>query len=286
MGRILLLGASGGLGQTFQKLLREKHEFEAHDRHSCNVTSKEQLQKVVDSYRPNIVINCAAYTAVDKAESEPTQAFAINYDALSHLTQLSNSAQFKLVHFSTDYVFDGKSSEPYSETSTPKPINIYGESKLKGDLIALSNSQSLVIRTSWLYSTFGKSFPEKILNKAMSREPLKVVCDQFSSPTYALDLAMATLVLLEKKSTGLFNYSCSGLTNWHEFASETISIFNRLKKTDYNLPAKLKTEDLALPAARPRFTQLNCNKIQALGISVRPWQDALESYLQVLTKKH
>ncbi len=280
--RVLILGINGGLGQTFQTLLKGLYDVEGHDRNSCDVTLSIKIERVIKDFQPDVVINCAAYTAVDKAEQESPLAMATNFESVETLARLSDIHNFELVHFSTDYIFDGKTSKPYTENEAAHPLNIYGLSKLKGEQIALKNPRALVLRTSWLYSEYGKSFPEKILTKAIAGENLKVVSDQFSTPTYAYDLANATLDLISKNKSGLFNYSCEGVTNWHEFASETIRLFNKIKVKNYPLPTEIKTQDLKLPAARPLYSALDITKARQAGVIIRPWQKALEHYLNNL----
>lgn len=280
--RILLFGSDGGLGRTFQdhrSLFEPSIDWSFLNRTTADVTNPDQIQAKLEAFRPDVVINASGYTAVDKAESEREAAFHVNTEAVGHLTHLCAEKKIIFVTYSTDYVFDGTGDLPLKELDTPNPQSAYGKTKLAGEKLALDYPNSIVIRTSWLYSEKGKSFPKSILQKALKGEALKIVDDQWSSPTWALDLALATMKLIDLQQKGLFHYSSQGATNWWEVACHTIETYNRLKGTQIALPEAIKTKDLPLAAPRPTYSLLNCDRIRKRGIMTWPWRLRLERYL-------
>lgn len=285
--RILVLGAAGGLGRAYQthgpKTVTGV-DWIFSDRKDLDITNHAAVGFKLDFVKPNVVINCAGYTAVDKAEEERDLAMKVNSDAVGNLAQQCGKRSIQFVTYSTDYVFDGENPLPWKERDEAKPINVYGESKLAGEKKALEVPGSIVMRTSWLYSEQGKSFPKTILEKTIRGEEVKVVNDQFSSPTWSQDLIRATFKILESEEKGLFHFSCSGHTNWHEFACQTVEFYNHLKKTELKMPIEITTADDVTKAKRPKFSILSCDRIRKRGIMCRPWRDSLRDYVDQLIR--
>lgn len=284
--KIILTGADGMLGTDLKEALCSMFHVSCYAKNDLDITNPAQIEEKISEVRPDILINAAAYTAVDKAESEFELAKKINGTAVGFLAKACRTHGVRLIHFSTDYVFDGGNPGGYSEDAKPNPINAYGKSKLLGEeLIEKSGCDFAIIRTSWLYGKNGKNFVDTMLRLGKERQELKVVADQTGSPTYSLDLAKAILQLLEnpsfchprengdpeKKSGEIFHLTNSDTTTWADFARE---IF-RLAK----LPTKvisISTNEYPLPAKRPSCSILLNTKLPKL----RSWQEALREYLQ------
>lgn len=280
---ILVTGANGQLGKELQELAPWFHyHFLFAGRDELPLEDFDGLRRFFLENKPDYCINCAAYTAVDKAESEREQAFKINGEAVGELARLCSEFRVKLIHISTDYVYDGSAQEPLREDADLKPLNVYGESKLKGEELALQNKDAVVIRTSWVYSSYGSNFVKTMLRLMNSRDEINVVSDQWGSPTYARDLAEAIMIAIEElekgaEVRGIFNFSNRGVTNWQEFAVEI------KKMTDANCKINsIKTADYQTPAQRPLYSVMNTSKIQkALGIQVPDWKESLARMLEV-----
>jgi dTDP-4-dehydrorhamnose reductase len=285
--RILVVGAGGGLGRTFQaqgpKILTGV-DWAFSDRKDLDVTNHSAVGFKLDFVKPDIVINCSGYTAIDKAEEERDLARLVNCDAVGNLAQQCAKRNIRLVTFSTDYVFAGDNPLPLKERDDALPVNVYGETKLAGEKKALEFPSSLVIRTSWLYSEHGKSFPKSILEKTIRGEDVKVVNDQFSCPTWSQDLLRATFKALEAELKGLFHFSCSGHTSWHELACQTVEYYNHFKKTELKMPVEITTADNVTKAKRPQYSILSCDRIRKRGIMCRPWRDSLRDYVDQLVR--
>jgi len=285
--RILVLGAGGGLGRAFQahgQKFAENGDWVFSDHKDLDVTNSTAVGFKIDFVKPNIVINASGYTGVDKAEDEKELAFKVNRDAVGDVAAQCAKRSIPFITYSTDYVFAGDNSLPLKERDEAHPINVYGESKLAGEKKALEHRTSLVIRTSWLYSEQGKSFPKTILERAIRGEELKIVDDQFSSPTWSLELIKATFGLLETEEQGLFHFSSSSHTNWHEYACQTIEFYNEIKKTNLKMPTAIKTSDFIAKARRPAYSILNCDRIRKRGIICRPWRETLKEYVDLLIR--
>lgn len=280
MKTVVVFGAGGGLGQTFMRLRGPAYHMIGLRHEEADVTDPLVISRVLEQIRPHIVINASGYTAVDKAESEPERAHEVNATAVGHLAKMCARHEMQFVTFSTDYVFAGNGPQrPLQEGDDPSPASVYGRTKLEGERQALKHERSLVLRTSWLYSETGKSFPKTILTRALASQPLRIVDDQVSSPTFARDLVFATLSLLEQNSTGLYHYSCAGEASWHELASETIKVYNELMKTELPPPEAIKTFELTLTAPRPAYSVLNCAKALARNVPQRSWKEALQDFV-------
>jgi dTDP-4-dehydrorhamnose reductase len=235
----------------------------------------------VISHKPDVLVNCAAYNLVDKAEADPAPAFRVNADGVQALALACASVGTKLVHVSTDYVFgvDTSRTTPYLETDPPGPVSKYGESKLAGEKDALAVPGNLVVRTCGLYGVWGSggkgtNFVETMLRVAGQGKPLRVVADQRCTPTYTADLADAMAALIEAGTTGLVHVTNAGAMTWHEFAAE---IFRQAGVSADLTP--ITTAEFGAAAKRPPYSVLDCGRLNALGVTMRPWQDALAAYL-------
>lgn len=281
MKKIWICGASGMLGSHFKRLLTQRQiSFIVNDSKKVDITNLDCVSDFIRIQKISHVINCAAYTEVDKAEIEQKQAYLVNAIGPHNLGIAGRRHGARILHFSTDYVFDGKERASYSEEHYCTPINAYGMSKLAGEIKLLDEHQhSCVIRTSWLFGIPGRNFVEKILHLMIEKEQLRIVYDQIGRPTYCQDLAEVALELLDEE--GIFHFANSFETSWFQFAQE----IHRQAK-DLGFPMKIKTlEPIAAHeyptiAKRPMYSALNTKKIeQHLGSTPRPWQEALYDYL-------
>ena len=283
MTKILVIGAKGQLGQSFQYWAPHFPDFEFFfkDIPEFNLLEYEQLEQYFTSTSINIVINCAAYTAVDQAEDEPKMAHQLNAVAIESLCQLSKTFGFKPIHFSTDYVFDGTAKIPYSEEHSLNPLGVYAMTKAEGETVMqTAEIDGWIIRTSWLFSPYGKNFVKTIFSLFKHKVEIDVVNDQTGSPTYGIDLAKATLTALDQnpKFDGIqvYHFTNSGQTTWYGFANEIKKLIRTSCKvnpiaTDVN-PSKAK---------RPKYSVLNCEKIKnEFNLNPRPWEKALEECLK------
>ncbi len=298
--KVLLLGKSGMLGSYFLKHLAGDQDFEmyAFNRKNLDISSFKDLEKVFKKISPNLVINCAAYTKVDDCEKYVDEAFKINSRAAGVIAKVCNQENATLIHFSTDYVFDGENQNGYDENSDPNPINVYGHSKLGGEnFIKAYTDDYYIIRTSWLYGKGGKNFVDTMMQLATKKKSLDIVNDQIGSPTYANDLVRNIIAYflepfltgverhhplsIEKESKeekhklpyGTYHLSNSGQTSWADFAKKIFE-FSKIK-------LKVKTissEEYKTAAKRPAFSVLNNTKLPKI---MRPWEDGLEAYLKL-----
>ena len=292
--RILVIGKNGQLGQSIKKNVDEKkiHDLNNYDfvfigREELNLEHIENIKSYFDLNEFNIIINCAAYTKVDEAEENHKQANLINNIAVREIAKIAKTKNIKLIHISTDFVFDGSKKKPYTEDDATSPLNIYGETKLAGELgvMSIMETNSLIIRTSWLYSEFGNNFVKTILNLATKNNSLDIVSDQIGAPTYARDLADSILHIVStenfignEKPTAIFHYSNEGKSSWYEFAKEVISISGISCHLN-----PIKTEDYPLPAKRPKYSILSKKKIsQEYALNIDHWKVALKTCLQNL----
>lgn len=288
MKTILVTGANGQLGSELKKLSKNaKFNFVFTDVNELDITDIQSCAAFFDSVRPDFVINCAAYTAVDKAESEKQIAWKINVDAVKNLVISCSLHEAYLIQISTDYVFDGKSSVPYVERDLVAPLSEYGKSKAAAELEALTYPKSLVIRTSWLYSTFGNNFVKTMIRLGQERDVLNIVFDQTGTPTYAEDLAAAILEIAEKIDSeekkfvgGLFHYSNEGVCSWYDFACAIMKL-NGSKCRIY----PIETSDYPTPAKRPKYGVMNKAKIKSIyEIEINHWYSSLEKMIDSLKR--
>ena len=289
MIKILITGADGQLGRSLKKNTDPLiGEFLFLNRNEFDLCDTNSISTVLSSFKPDYIINCAAYTAVDKAEENSDKAFEVNYHGVVNLIRESSDIKSKIIHISTDYVFNGNGNDPYREIDPIDPQTVYGLSKAAGEkaLRELADTRSIVIRTSWLYSEFGQNFLKTILRLASERDAINVVDDQFGSPTYADDLAKAIIKIIEKKITfdqtsSVFHFSNSGQCNWFEFAKEIIAISNLSCDVHAVSSSEYKTI-----AKRPEFSVLNCDRIQkVLNYKIRDWKDALKECISTINQK-
>ncbi len=276
MERILLLGGSGILGsEVLSHLQSENFEYVAPTSTDLDITNRDQLLRVVSEFKPAWIINCAAWTNVDGAESCFEEARELNAIAVESLGIAADLFECKVIHISTDYVFAGDSSEPYLETSRVQPLNKYGESKLQGESALLTVLPSAyVIRTSWLYGTSGKNFVKTIAGKALQSEESRVVDDQVGSPTSARDLAIGILSVIKKQpEPGIYNYSNRGSCSWFELAQKVYETVG----ADNGLVHPISSGSLSFIAKRPKYSLLSKEKWLSAGLSEVPnWEYSLQ----------
>lgn len=292
MRQILLIGKDGQLGQELQPFLAPLGEVKSVGRDSLDLANPEAIAKIVADHQPDLIINAAAYTAVDKAESERELAIAINGTAPGILAKEAQQIGATLIHVSTDYVFDGTQSHPYLETDQTQPLGAYGQSKLAGEQAILkTEANAAIIRTAWVYGVGGKgNFVKTMLRLGAEREELRVVCDQVGSPTWTGDLAVAIVQLSDKihsETAGIYHYTNSGVTSWYDFA---VAIFEEAKHLGFPLKIQrvvpISTAEYPTPARRPAYSVLNTQKISAiLGTYPPHWRQSLRKMLSELATK-
>ena len=277
--KILVTGSNGQLGKELQELSSSypQYEFLFLSREDMPINQFELVRTFFNTIKPAYCINCAAYTAVDKAESEKELAFQINGEAVGVLAAVCKEHQTKFVHISTDYVFNGEGTYPYTENFPTDPINIYGASKLEGEKEAIQlNPDCIIIRTSWVYSSFGKNFVKTMMRLMNEKDEIKVVSDQVGSPTYAADLAEVILKIIPDWKAGIYNFSNEGIISWYDFA---VAI-----KELTNSPCDVKpilTSEYPTPAKRPAYSVLDKTKIQTtFGIKLKDWKESLRICLE------
>lgn len=284
---ILLTGQNGQLGNELKVLSANylQYDYFFTNVAGLDITNEQKVNDFFDEYKPAICINAAAYTAVDKAETERELALKINAEAVGNLAANCNKFNSKFIHISTDYVFDGTASVPYTEDYPVKPVNFYGESKLRGEEIALKkNPSTVIIRTSWVYSFFGSNFVKTMLRLMKERETISVINDQFGSPTYAADLAAAIMQIAAQPAerAGIYHYSNNGIISWYDFAvaiKELAGLACNVKPVD--------TSGYPTPAKRPAYSVMNKQKIQStFGIQIKDWKESLQKCIYLLQQHH
>ena len=278
---ILITGANGQLGSEI-KYLSQFHNlsFLFTDIDELNITSIDDIRAFFASHKIDFVVNCAAYTAVDKAEEEKKQAELVNHTAARNLANISKEFKAKLIHISTDFVFDGNSSIPYSEKDKTNPVSVYGTTKLAGEKAVLKYGREIIIlRTSWLYSSYGNNFFKTILRLSKERDSLGIVFDQIGTPTYARDLAETILHIINSGNflSGIFHYSNEGVASWYDFAKAIVEM-GGLKCNIY----PIETSKYPTPAKRPSFSLLNKTKIKSVyNINIPDWKKSLEKCINI-----
>ncbi|WP_279027653.1 dTDP-4-dehydrorhamnose reductase [Gibbsiella quercinecans] len=273
--KVLLTGSKGQLGSCFQDRLPAGWEVWATDSDTLDITDLDKVKQAVAQYQPNVIVNAAAYTAVDKAETEPELAALINATGPKNLALAAKEAGARLVHVSTDYVFDGKATSPYVETDATNPLGVYGQTKLDGELaVAEVLPEAIIIRTAWVFSEYGNNFVKTMLRLAKDRDTLGIVADQRGCPTYAGDIAQAIIDLLQKEAEGGIYHFCGDKeVAWNEFAEAIFAAaFKQGKLARVPRVNAITTEQYPTPAQRPAFSVLNCEKIKALGIILSDWE--------------
>jgi len=285
MIKILITGSNGQLGCEIKELASgyPLYEFMFTDLDELDITNELNVTDFFVRYSPDVVINCAAYTAVDKAETDEKAAFLVNETAPAILAKAAADTGAFLIHISTDYVYDGKSYRPYTEHDKINPLSVYARSKAAGELAVIeSNAKSVIIRTSWLYSAFGNNFVKTILKYGIERESLNVVYDQTGTPTYARDLAKTILdtmpMAMAAEKVEVYHYSNEGVASWYDFALAILSIANIDCKI-FPIPAK----EYVLPAERPFYSVLDKSKIKKkFSVEIPYWRNSLEHCLNRL----
>ena len=297
--RILVTGKNGQLGRSILKTVntdtkidinQSPNDFIFVGREELDLSSESSISHYFDNNKFDIIINCAAYTQVDKAEQEVELANQINHLAVKQLASIANEQQARLIHISTDYVFDGESDKPYLETDTTNPINVYGKTKLAGEkaLQAVMLTNALIIRASWLYSEYGNNFVSTMLRLGKERDELNVVSDQIGSPTYATDLADVILEIIQNKSftktsqaTQIYHYSNEGEISWYKFAQEIFKI----AKIDCRVNP-ITTQQYPMPAKRPINTIMNTDKVaEIFSMNTSNWKESFNTCIIKLRKK-
>ncbi|MEN8121491.1 MAG: dTDP-4-dehydrorhamnose reductase [Bacteroidota bacterium] len=290
MINVLVTGANGQLGKELEYLLVNEKElfFIGTDIDTLDITEKEKVEVFVKENKINFIVNCAAYTAVDLAEDEPQLAFRINAEAPGKLAAVAKENNIGFITVSTDYVFNGEFFKPIDENEKPNPVSVYGKSKLEGEKIAITiNPDTIIVRTAWLYSSFGKNFVKTILKLADSRKELSVIDEQVGSPTYARDLAYSIISILKSirsgagDVSGIYHYSNEGVCSWYDFAKEIIKLSG--KNCIVN---PVSSDNYPTKATRPYYSVLNKTKIKTtFKLKIPYWKDSLNQCLNRLLVK-
>ncbi len=276
--KILILGHKGMLGSDLMLRLIASHEVTGKDVDEIDIVSEDECRRVIAECSPEIVINAAGYTNVDGCEANREACFSVNAEGVKNVALACRGRGITLVHFSTDYVFDGRKGSPYVEEDLPAPLNVYGASKREGEQFLCEFAEGfLLIRTAWLYGVHGNNFVKAILGKAAVLKTLEVVDDQVGSPTWTRDLAAAVELLIEGGHTGIFHVTNRGRCSWYEFAR---AIVQYADLNDVGIQP-ISTEKLDRPAVRPAWSVLDCRKFEAAsGMTLPPWRSALKDYLK------
>jgi len=289
MAVILVTGAAGQLGNELKVVSKKYYgyHFIFTDIDTLDITKEEKVKTYILKNKPDWIINCAAYNLVDKAESEYDKTLLINSLAVKNIAEAIKGSECRFIHVSTDYIFDGRSNVPYSETSATNPLSAYGRSKLEGERNALIHHGTMIIRTSWLYSSFGNNFVKTIIKNAREKESLRVVFDQTGTPTWAADLAEAILYIIAGVirnqiafNAGIYHYSNEGVCSWYDFATEIIQEKGIRCKV---LP--ILSKEYPTAAQRPFYSVLDKSKIKEnYGIEIPHWRASLRRCVKLLIK--
>ncbi|MEG7510516.1 dTDP-4-dehydrorhamnose reductase [Serratia marcescens] len=286
--KVLLTGSKGQLGSCFRDRLPSGWDLLATDSESLDISDLARVKQVVADYRPDVIVNAAAYTAVDKAESDGELAARINEQGPSYLALAAAAHGCRLIHVSTDYVFDGRASRPYREDDATNPLGVYGSTKLDGErAVAGVLPGAIVLRTAWVFSEYGNNFVKTMLRLAKERDVLGIVGDQRGCPTYAGDIAQAIIELLKREAAGGVYHFCGNKeVSWSEFAGAIFAAalgqgtLTRLPQVN-----DITNDQYPTPAKRPAYSSLDCGKIESLGIQPSDWQQALKNIMPVLGER-
>lgn len=288
MIRVLVIGSRGQVGTCLVSQLTQRADVElfTFDRQELDITNSNSVISCVESVQPNVIINAAAYTAVDKAEQDLQQCYAVNADAVESLAKAASKVGALMLHISTDYVFDGKSDKPYTELDAENPQSVYGKSKLEGEKnVVAFCSRYAVLRTSWVFGEVGNNFVKTILRLSSTRDEIGVVDDQVGAPTYAGDIASVLITMMDKMLrsdddlSGIYHYSGTPYVSWFQFAEEISSnIVSQIGSDKEMVVNPIPTHEYPTPAKRPPDTRLDCRKIEKV-FSITPslWQNALKN---------
>jgi len=287
---ILVTGSKGQVGSEIKELSsNSNHNFFFTSREELDITNEQNIKDFIEKNDIKAIINCAAYTAVDKAEEDKINADLVNRKAVKKLAKISKEKSIKLIHISTDYVFDGTAFRPYCEEYQTNPNSVYGQTKLDGEneMIKINPHNSIIIRTSWVYSSFGNNFVKTMLKLGKEKDELGVIFDQIGTPTYARDLAEALLQILNDEclilndKVEIYNFSNEGVASWFDFAKEIM----KMAKLDCKINP-IETFQYPTPAARPHYSLLNKSKIKKeFKLSIPYWKDSLDECLKVLGER-
>ncbi len=286
--KIILLGSQGIVGSELIKKLKDEHELYSFTHSDLDITNKECLRGKFNDIKPDTIINAAAYTDVEDAEINQKLCYDVNYNAVTNIAQLCKEIKAHLVHFSTDYVFDGKKNKPYLENDISSPLNTYGDSKNKADeTIKKSNCRYTIFRTSWVYGSTGSNFVKKILEKALKQNDLDIVSDQYGSPTSSnliaeiIQMFISTNGIKQPHSGEVFNLCPSGSTSWYEFAKKIINYASRIDRK-YNIRiCPIRSYEYKSKVNRPNYTVLSNQKLCSyFDIDIQNWEHYLESFLK------
>ena len=288
---ILVTGANGQLGKTIKNLVERdniSHSFTFVSREQLDLSSLNDIQNYFKTHKFDLIINCAAYTAVDRAEHYKKDANMINHLAVKQIAEIAKSNNIKLIHISTDFVFDGLKHKPYFESDTTSPLNVYGNTKLAGEnaVLSIMKFNAIIIRTSWIYSEYGNNFVDTILKLIQKKSDLNIVSDQIGTPTYARDLGQVILSIIEsdkliapKKVSEIYHYSNEGECSWYDFAKEIVSISG-----SSCILNPINTEDYPLAAKRPKHVLMSKKKIsKEFDLKIIFWRDSLKSCMKNLS---
>ena len=275
-----MIGAKGMLGRDLMGVLLSSlpnDEVIGWDIEEIDIQKEEDTVFKIEKLRPNIMVHIAAYTDVDGCELNEEKAFAVNAEGTKHVALTASRCQAKMVYLSTDYVFDGNNREPYLESDSPHPLNVYGRSKWKGEqYVQELVKDPLIVRTQWLFGRYGKNFVTSILRQAGEKRVLSIVNDQIGSPTYTVDLAKAISALIQFDASGIFHVANSDLCTWCTFGQAIL----KLSGMDKVKVIPISSKELGRPAIRPSYSVLNCQKLKKkTGLTLRPWSEALKEYL-------
>jgi dTDP-4-dehydrorhamnose reductase len=290
-GTILVAGRAGQLARClFQLAARIDVPLVTVGRPELDIGDQASVERMMRKVNPAVVVNAAAYTAVEKAQTEREDAYRINAEGAGLLAKAARQRSLPFVHVSTDYVFDGRKSEPYVESDVTSPLGVYGQSKLDGETaVAAAHADAVILRTSWVYSAFGANFMKTMIRLAESHPTVRVVDDQRGTPTSAHDLALAVLKIIDQlthprvqQAGGIYHLTATGETTWHGFAA---AIFEGLRARDQRIPKlePIGTADYPTPAKRPAYSVLNCTKLErTFGVRLPPWRRSLDACLDQL----
>ena len=289
MHKLLVTGANGQLGWELGQLAKAypAFEFVLVDRSQLDLAFPETFEKIIQTIAPDCIINTAAYTAVDKSETEKALSYTVNATAVQTLASICKKLAIPFMTYSTDYVFDGEATQPYSTATKVDPVNYYGSTKAAGETLAMeANEDAIIIRTSWVFSSHGNNFVKTMMRLMKERASLNIVADQKGRPTYAKDLAMATMKMIEalhagKTIKGIYHFANQGETTWYDFAAKIKAIAGLTCDLQ-----PIETKDFPTPAKRPAYSVLDTSRIEeALSLSIPHWEDALTSCMKEIEVK-
>lgn len=290
---VIVTGAQGQLGQCLQDTINGdalELNISFLSREQLDLTREDEISSCFNKLKPDFVVNCAAYTAVDKAEKDAESAYRVNRDAVKFLTEATRKVNGKLIHISTDFVFDGKASVPYMPEASTNPIGVYGASKLEGEKAVMKTlaDQSMIIRTAWVYAEHGNNFVKTMLRLMKEKPSLSVVSDQTGSPTYARGLAQIiwSIILHQKFQPDIYHWTDKGGINWYDFACAIQEEALSLDLLDQKIPIHpIPTAEYPTPAARPAYSVLDCSKLESLvGQRMTDWRKNLREMLRIFSK--